>query len=252
MVWPGVRERNMKRRGFIAGGSSVLASLLASCSKPAPAPAPPPQTAKPAPVKSVADASSRESASSSSAPPNWELIDTPENVPDLVRVSLKTTKGEIVVELDGKHAPITVNNFLRYVDSGKLDGANFWRAANAGPSGFVQASAKGPTFPPIKHESTKMTGLSNVDGALSMSRFAPGTATADFVICVGDNTFLDAGQEGSEDKLGYAAFGHVIKGMSVVRSILTGKIDKHTREGGWAGQMLAKPVDIISARRLKD
>ncbi len=97
---------------------------------------------------------------------------------------------------------------------------------------------------------TKETGLSHTDGTLSMSRFAPGTATADFIICVGDNTFLDAGQGGSDDKLGYAAFGHVVKGMPVVHAILEGKIDKHTREGGWAGQMLAKPVDIISAKRL--
>ena len=109
---------------------------------------------------------------------------------------------------------------------------------------------RGPTFPPIPHEPTSKTGLSHTDGAISMSRFAPGTATADFVLCVGDNTAMDAGREGSKDKLGYAAFGHVIKGMSVVREIMNGRIDKHTREGGWAGQMLAKPVRIISARRL--
>lgn len=233
----------MKRRGFIAGASAALAAALAACSKPKPIA--PPVAPPPAPPKATAVASA-----SSSAPPNWELIDTLQNVPDTVRVSLKTTKGEIIIELDGKHAPITVNNFLRYVDSGKLDGANFWRAASSGPSGFVQATAKGPTYPPIRHESTKETGLSHTDGTLSMSRFAPGTATADFIICVGDNTFLDAGQGGSDDKLGYAAFGHVVKGMAVVHAILEGKIDKHTREGGWAGQMLAKPVDILSAKRL--
>jgi peptidyl-prolyl cis-trans isomerase A (cyclophilin A) len=83
-----------------------------------------------------------------------------------------------------------------------------------------------------------------------MSRFAPGTATGDFILCVGDNTYMDAGREGSDDKLGYAAFGHVTKGMDVVKAILKGRIDSHTREGGWSGQMLAAPIEITGAKRI--
>ncbi|MGA9658012.1 MAG: peptidylprolyl isomerase [Asticcacaulis sp.] len=224
------------RRGFMAAGVAFVAMAVAACSKK-------PETvaeAQPEPVKSVVS----EPQSSAAPPPSPPL-------PDTVTVSLMTTKGEIVILLEQKKAPLTTANFLLYVDNQKLDGAEFWRSANSGESGFIQATAKGPTYPPIAHESTKQTGLSHTNGAISMSRFAPGTATADFILCVGDNTFLDAGKGGSDDKLGYAVFGHVIKGMGVVRSIMNGKIDSHTREGGWAGQMLAKPIKITQANRVE-
>ena len=172
--------------------------------------------------------------------------------PDHPRVALTTSKGTIVIELEAKKAPVTVKNYLNYVSNHKYDGATFWRAADSGTSGFIQASPVGPTFPPIKHESTKQTGLSHTDGTISMSRFAVGTATGDFVLCVGDNTFMDAGpKSGSDDHEGYAAFGHVVKGMNVVNSILHGRIAKgKAKQGGWTGQMLAVPVKIISAKVL--
>ncbi len=170
--------------------------------------------------------------------------------PDHPRVAFETAKGTVVIELEARKAPITTANFLKYVDTHKYDGATFWRAADSGASGFIQASPVGPTFPPIKHESTKQTGLSHVNGTISMSRFAVGTATGDFVLCVGDNTFMDAGQQGSDDHLGYAAFGRVVKGMDVVEHILHGRIAKgKAKAGGWTGQMLAVPVKIISAHR---
>jgi peptidyl-prolyl cis-trans isomerase A (cyclophilin A) len=170
-----------------------------------------------------------------------------------VTVRLETEMGDIDIKLQTKKAPITANNFLHYVDAGKLNGADFWRAADSGPSGFIQATANGPTFPPIAHEPTSQTGLSHTNGAISMSRFAPGTATADFVLCVGDNTFMDAGKSGSDDKLGYAAFGHVVAGMDVVKKILHGRIDPKTPpQGGWAGQMLLHPVKILKAERISE
>ena len=221
----------MKRRVFITAGVAAIATTLAACHKPDQAAAPSDEDVGPGlPI--------------ASPPP------PPPPEPDTVTVSLQTDKGEIVILLEAKKAPITVANFLKYVDAGKLAGAPFWRAAHSGDSGFIQATMNGPTFPPIAHESTKTTGLSHTSGAISMSRFAPGTATADFVICVGDNTYMDAGRNGSDDHLGYAAFGHVIKGMGVVRSILAGRIDGHTREGGWSGQMLKQPVKILSATRV--
>ena len=171
---------------------------------------------------------------------------------DHPRVAFTTDKGTIVIELEARKAPITTANFLKYVEGHKYDGATFWRAANSGASGFIQASPVGPTFPPIKHEPTTQTGLSHTDGTISMSRFAVGTATGDFVLCVGDNTFMDAGpQTGSDDHQGYAAFGHVVKGMNVVSNILHGHIAKgKAKMGGWTGQMLAAPVKIISAKRV--
>ncbi|MFT3997594.1 MAG: peptidylprolyl isomerase, partial [Asticcacaulis sp.] len=71
--------------------------------------------------------------------------------PDSVRVLIATTKGDIVIELNGKAAPISTANFLQYVDSGKMNGAMFWRAMKSGGGGFVQMKADGHKFPPIPH-----------------------------------------------------------------------------------------------------
>jgi peptidyl-prolyl cis-trans isomerase A (cyclophilin A) len=219
----------MKRRGFIGAGLALVATAVAACTK--------------KPEKA-------EAPMSGNGPVAPKAVAPPPPQPETVTVRLTTTKGDIDILLEAKKAPLTTANFLHYLDAGKIVGANFWRAAHSGPSGFIQASIQGPTFPPIAHESTRMTGLSHTNGAISMSRFAPGTATGDFILCVGDNTYMDAGREGSDDKLGYAAFGHVIKGLDVVKAILKGRIDSHTREGGWAGQMLAAPIEITGARRI--
>src|SRR5689334_22674666 len=111
------------------------------------------------------------------------------------RVRLETDKGVIVAELADDKAPITVANFLRYVDTGRMDGAVFYRASRApgAPTvGLIEAGVKDPVklFPPIAHESTLTTGLKHLDGTLSMARFAPGTATSDFSICCGDAPYL--------------------------------------------------------------
>lgn len=172
--------------------------------------------------------------------------------PDHPRVSIETTKGTIVVELEARKAPVTVRNFLHYVDTKKFDNTVFYRALRYGPeAGLVQAGGGERPYAPIAHESTKKTGLSNTDGTLSMARYAPGTAAEDFFICVGDMTFLDAGKDPSGDNLGFAAFGHVVSGMDVVRSILAGKTVLHKKgDDNMKGQMLAQPIKIVSARRL--
>jgi peptidyl-prolyl cis-trans isomerase A (cyclophilin A) len=170
------------------------------------------------------------------------------------RVRLETEKGVIVAELADDKAPITVANFLRYVDTGRMDGAVFFRASRAPGSqtvGLVQAGVKDPAklFPPIAHESTLVTGLKHLDGTLSMARFAPGTAAADFSIMCGDAPYLDADPTAPGDNLGYAAFGQVIEGMDVARTILamptTGVADNPAMQG----QILDPPIKILSARR---
>jgi len=175
--------------------------------------------------------------------------------PARTRVQLQTEKGVIVAELADDKAPITVANFLHYVDTGRMDGAVFFRATRApgAPTvGFVQAGVKDPAklFPPIAHESTLTTGLKHLDGTLSMARFAPGTATADFSICCGEAPHLDAHPEASGDNQGYAAFGQVIEGMDVARAILALPTTGLAENPAMQGQILDPPVKILSARRV--
>jgi len=174
------------------------------------------------------------------------------------RVRLHTPDGDIVLELYADKAPITVRNFLHYVDTKRLDGASFFRAsrpkgATGDDYGIVEGGLQGQPkklFPPIAHESTAKTGLSHTDGTISMARNAPGTAQANFTICVGDQTYLDADKDDPKGKPGYAAFGKVVEGMDVVRKILVAPTDPKKGTGVMMGEILAHPVPILTARRV--
>ena len=101
-----------------------------------------------------------------------------------VRVTLATSEGAIVLELDTARAPITAGNFLRYVDQHRLDGTDFYRAMRTGrETGLIQGGVRERRFllSPIPHEATEQTGLSHVDGAISMARFATTSFTFMFV-----------------------------------------------------------------------
>jgi peptidyl-prolyl cis-trans isomerase A (cyclophilin A) len=173
--------------------------------------------------------------------------------PGTVRVQLHTSEGMIVVSLETRRAPLTAANFLRYVDGHRLDGAIFYRAMKLGPgSGLIQGGVRDPKLllPPIKHESTAETGLSHVDGAIAMARYAPGSAQADFFIIAGAQPGFDAGPNAGGDKLGFAVFGRVVEGMDVVRRILAAPTSPTEGEGVMRGQMLSPPVRILAARRV--
>ena len=175
-------------------------------------------------------------------PPPKRLPETGLDVPpDMVRVALETSAGEIILQLDGKHAPQSTANFLHYVDTHKLDTGTFYRAIRAGDAGFIQFNSGDRTYPPIPHEPTTETGLSHTDGAISTARYAIGTASNEFTICVGDMTYLDAGGTATPDKQGYAVFGHVVSGMEIVKHILQSRL---------TGENLVKPVIITSAHRI--
>jgi peptidyl-prolyl cis-trans isomerase A (cyclophilin A) len=170
-----------------------------------------------------------------------------------VRVLLHTSAGDIVVALETQKAPVTAGNFLHYVDTHRLDGTAFYRAMKTGPdAGLVQGGIRDPgkLFPPIAHEPTSRTGLSHVDGALSVPRFALGSARGDFTIIVGDQKYLDAGPGSAGDGQGYAVFGRVVEGMDVVHRILAAPTSPTEGEGVMKGQMLAPRIAIITARRL--
>ncbi|HEY2662013.1 MAG TPA: peptidylprolyl isomerase [Caulobacteraceae bacterium] len=216
--------RPIDRRGLLAAGLVLAAGpALAQSQTPAPASAPP------APL----------------APPEAGIV----------RVALRTGKGLIVLDLNQGKAPITAGNFLRYVDLRRFDGASFYRASRiqgAPETGVVQGGLRNDpakVLKPIAHESTLKTGLSHKDGAISMGRRAPGTATSDFFICVGDQTYFDADPAAKGDNLGFAAFGYVVQGMDVVRTILALPTSATGGVGVMRGEMLKPPVPILTARR---
>jgi peptidyl-prolyl cis-trans isomerase A (cyclophilin A) len=183
----------------------------------------------------------------------------PAPLPDTVRVAMATELGTITLELDARHAPITTRNFVRYVDQRRFDGIVFYRVMRLKwgeqPNGLIQAGTRGDprrSLPPIAHEPTSMTGVLHKAGAISMARWAPGTATGDFSILLSDMPGLDADPNAaSEDgKAGFAAFGHVIEGMDVVRKIYDVPLSPTAGEGILKGQMIEKPVRVICVRRV--
>lgn len=174
----------------------------------------------------------------------------------VVRVALLTSEGPIVLELEKERAPITAANFLRYVDQKRFDGASFYRAVGvpgAPEYGLVQGGVRfdpRKTLPAIAHEPTTKTGLSHLSGTISMARNAPGTATGDFFITIGDMPYMDADPKQPGDNVGYAAFGRVAEGMDIVRRILAAPVSPTEGVGSMRGQILAAPIRILSARRI--
>jgi peptidyl-prolyl cis-trans isomerase A (cyclophilin A) len=172
----------------------------------------------------------------------------PLSAPTLVR--LETSAGAITVALDTRRAPITAANFLAYVDQHRFDGTAFYRAVRSGRGeGLVQGGISNDMtrmLKPVRHEPTNVTGLHHVDGTISMARDDLGTATGDFFIVVGDGRYLDATRKDP----GYAAFGHVVSGMPLVRRMLAAP----TFKGGWSadtkGQQIVHPFRILGAHRV--
>lgn len=153
---------------------------------------------------------------------------TPGRAP--VRVLMETEAGAIEIEIDLAHAPVTGANFLKYVDAGLYDGGRFHRTVtmanqpdNRVKIEVIQAAAsaarEGEYLPAIPLERTSVTGLSHVDGTLSMARDGPDTARDEFFVCIGDQKALDFGGARNPDGQGFAAFGRVVRGMDVVRRI---------------------------------
>ena len=172
------------------------------------------------------------------------------------RVVITTTEGAITLELFADKAPITTANFLKYVDRKLYDGSKFYRASKpkgqvTNDYGTIQGGLQNDpkkVLPPIAHEATLKTGLKHTDGMISMGRHAPGTAQADWFICIGDMSYLDADPKDPSNP-GYAAFGHVVDGMPVAQMILGMPTDPNAGVGAMKGEMLVKPVRILTIRR---
>ena len=184
---------------------------------------------------------------------------SPPSSPEVVEVALNTERGTITVALDAKRAPITTANFLRYVDQKRFDGIVFYRAMRVQwgeqPNGLIQAGTQGDpkrVLKPIAHEPTSQTGVLHKAGAISMARYAPGTATGDFSILLSDMPSLDADPTSADPEraAGYAAFGRVVAGMEVVHAIYDAPLSPTKGHGVMKGQMLEPTIHIVSVRRV--
>jgi peptidyl-prolyl cis-trans isomerase A (cyclophilin A) len=161
------------------------------------------------------------------------------------KVLIKTSMGDITVELFQDKAPVTVKNFLDYVDAKHYDGTVFHRVIKdfmIQGGGFQPGMKEKETKAPIKNEAGN--GLSNVRGTLAMARTRdPDSATAQFFVNVGDNSRLDR----NERSAGYAVFGKVVDGMDVVDKIRA----VETADRGMHEAVPVKDVVIESIRRVK-
>ena len=150
-------------------------------------------------------------------------------------VLLTTSAGNIELELDKQKAPVSVQNFVDYVNSGFYNNTTFHRG------GFTEQMQQKKPNPPIKNEADN--GLRNTRGTIAMARTADkDSATSQFFINVADNAFLDHGQR----DFGYAVFGKVVKGMDVADKIS----QVPTHDVGPYQNVPSKPVVILSAKVL--
>ncbi|HOG28290.1 MAG TPA: peptidylprolyl isomerase [Vicinamibacterales bacterium] len=170
----------------------------------------------------------------------------------VVRVRFDTALGSFDVEVDAARAPITAANFLKYVDGGFYDGGRVHRSARIDTQAdrpvkieVIQAGIspdrRHGSYAAIPLERTSVTGITHADGAISMARSGPDSATSDFFICIGDQPSLDFGGARNPDGQGFAAFGRVVSGMDVVRAIHRAPAE---------GETLTPPIAIRLARRV--
>jgi len=168
----------------------------------------------------------------------------------VITVRIETEFGPIQAELYPERAPLTVANFLRYLEMGAYEGAVFHRSVRddnqPGDSIRIRVIQGGPDpsriddtpepIPPIPLERTSNTGLRHLDGTLSMARSTPDSARSSFFICIDDQPELDYGGRRNPDGQGFAAFGRVTEGMDVVLTIHAAQVQE---------QALAPPIRIL-------
>lgn len=180
-------------------------------------------------------------------------------------VIMKTSVGDIRLEIYTEAAPLSAGNFLKYVDGKHYDNKSvFYRTVRMDnqaqnnitieviQGGFEEEPAN-PPFEMIAHETTHTTGVLHLDGVISMARSEPGTASSEFFICINDQPELDFGGQRNPDGLGFATFGKVVSGMDVVRAIQAMKTvqPEGTDLEYTSGQMLIEPVEIYEVSRVE-
>jgi len=147
-----------------------------------------------------------------------------------IEIIIDTEMGPVILELFPEKAPITVSNFLRYVDENRFEDFHFYRTVhlknqpkNDIKIEVIQGGLKSINHPkllnPIPHETTAATTIKHLDGTISMARTNPGTANSEIFICINNQPSLDFNGKRNPDGQGFAAFGRVKSGMEVVRKI---------------------------------
>jgi peptidyl-prolyl cis-trans isomerase B (cyclophilin B) len=146
-------------------------------------------------------------------------------------ILMKTTQGDIKLELDAEKAPNTVSNFLKYAGSGHYNGTIFHRVISnfmIQGGGFDRNMSQKKTLKPVDNEASN--GLKNVRGTIAMARTSdPHSATSQFFINVADNGSLDF-KAPTAQGWGYCVFGKVVEGMDVVdaiKDVQTGRLGPH-------------------------
>jgi peptidyl-prolyl cis-trans isomerase A (cyclophilin A) len=174
-----------------------------------------------------------------------------------VTVIFETELGAITMEIDVARAPITGQNFLKYVDGKFYDGGVVNRSVRPDNTTRhdveiqviqfqIDPARRREQFPPIPMERTSVTGLKHVSGALSMARSGPDSATASFSIPIGDQPEMDFGGKRNADGQGFAVFGRVIAGMDVVKKIHGSPTGQR---GAYGTESLEPPIKILKAYR---
>ncbi len=146
------------------------------------------------------------------------------------QVEFKTSLGSFIVEIYSDEAPVSAENFLKYVRENRYNDGEFYRVVTIQNQtkdsikieviqGGLWADEHPDRLPAIEHENTQQTGILHKDGIISMARSQPGSAADAFFICIGDQPQLDYGGKRNPDGQGFAAFGKVINGMAVVMEI---------------------------------
>jgi peptidyl-prolyl cis-trans isomerase A (cyclophilin A) len=177
-----------------------------------------------------------------------------------VLVTFETELGKITMEVDVVHAPITGENFLKYVDGKFYDGGIINRAVRPDNTTRhdveiqviqfqINPERNRDQFPPIPMERTTVTGLKHANGALSMARSGPDTARASFSIPIGDQPEMDFGGKRNADGQGFAVFGRVVEGMDVVKKIQAAHTLPASQRGAYSTETLDLPIKVFKAYR---
>ncbi len=234
-----MRKNHLRNLGVLLGAFVLAPAVFAQATQPAQT-----EPKKDEPVKETP----KTETPKTEAPKDKAGSDKPAPAKEqFVYINMKTSKGDIVLELDKEKAPLSVDNFVKYVDKGFYDGTIFHRVISTfmiQGGGFTPDMKQKTTDAPIKNE--WKNGLKNTKYTIAMARTnVPDSATSQFFINVVDNAFLDVSRDGAA----YAVFGKVVAGTEVVDAI---KVVKTGAKGPLPSDVPVETVTIEKVTKMTD